>query len=298
MDRSTFLKALGPLPHKSPLKLEIISTKDMGAYSELLVSYDVEQGERVSAFVLIPHDIESAVPGVLCHHQHASMYNKAKSEMVGHFGDPDLAYAMELAQRGYVTIAPDALPFEDRNWNGEAWWGAEYFEMATRLLRGETLLAKVLSDLSKAIDCLNAFPEVDSSKIGFIGHSYGARMAIWAPAFDRRIGASVSNCFAVNFRNSLSRSSGTRIPMELCLPGFLELGDVEDVMRLAAPCPLYLSVAEEDKWSRDAQIMYDYAVSAFANSELRLKIWPGGHSFGPDMRAAAYSFLDEKLCAQ
>ena len=229
MDRSKFLDAIGPLPPKTPLNLAVNSKKDMGAYSELLVSYDVEEDERVSAFVLIPHDLNGPVPGIVCHHQHASMYNRAKSEMVGHFGDPDLAYAMELAKRGYVTIAPDALPFEDRNWNGEAWWGAEYFEMATRLLRGETLLAKVLSDLSVAIDCLYELPEVDSKRIGFIGHSYGARMAVWAPAFDRRIGASVSNCFAVNFRNSLPRSAGTRIPMELCLPGFLDLGDVQDV---------------------------------------------------------------------
>lgn len=298
MDRSKFMEAIGPLRPRPQLNLAVVSKEDKGDYSELLISYNVEEDERVSAFVLIPHGIDAPVPGVLCHHQHASMYNKAKSEMVGHFGDPDLAYAMELAKRGYVTIAPDALPFEDRNWNGEAWWGTEYFEMATRLLRGETLLAKVLSDLSIAIDCLSSFIEVDAEKIGFIGHSYGARMAIWAPAFDRRISASVSNCFAVNFRNSLPRGAGTRIPMELCLPGFLELGDVEDVIRLVAPCPLYLSVADDDKWSRDAQLMYDYAKSAFVDSELRLKIWPGGHSFRPEMRSVAYSFLDEKLCAQ
>ena len=39
------------------------------------------------------------------------------SEVVGLKGDADQAYASELAERGYVVIAPDALAFEERNWS-------------------------------------------------------------------------------------------------------------------------------------------------------------------------------------
>ena len=103
-----------------------------------------------------------------CHHQHSSNYNRAKSEVIGLTGDPDLAYAREMAENGFITFAPDAVAFEDRNWHRESWWGTEYFELATRLVKGETLLAKVLSDISVGVDYLVTRPEVDSENIGFL----------------------------------------------------------------------------------------------------------------------------------
>jgi len=298
MNRNDFFDAIGPLNSRPELDMKVIEIVEESNYIQKKISYLVDTDERISAYVLIPKNYSHPCPGVICHHQHASMYNRAKSEMVGLIGDPNLAYAKELACKGFVTLSADALPFEDRNWYRESWWGTEYFEMATRLLQGQTLLAKVLSDISASIDCLVSLPEVSDGGVGFIGHSYGARMAIWSPVFDRRIKASVSNCFCVNFKNSLIRSSGTRIPMELCVPGFLKYGDVEDVVSLIDPCSLYLSVAKEDKWCRDALEIYNYAKDSFRNSEIKLKVWPGGHAFTSAMREAAYDFLRDKLCVQ
>src|SRR5271169_1383305 len=85
---------------------------------------------------------------------------------------------------------------------------AEYYELVSRLVRGQTLLGKVLHDVRVALDYLTTRPEVDPSRIGFIGHSYGGRMAISASAFDGRIRAAVSNCGCVNYRNSLTRDAG------------------------------------------------------------------------------------------
>ena len=53
--------------------------------------------------------------------------------------------------------------------------------MASRIINGKTLLEKTLSDLSAAIDYITTRSEVDK-KIGFIGHSYGGRMACILPA--------------------------------------------------------------------------------------------------------------------
>ena len=296
MDRETLIDVIGPMPERPTLKSKIVESRDQQSFIQHKVCYLVEENELISAFLLIPKNLKKPAPGIVCHHQHASMYNRAKSEMVGLVGDPDLAYAKELAELGFVTIAADALPFEERNWHGESWWGVEYFELATRILQGKTLLSKVLSDISASIDCLMQCEQVDKQAIGFIGHSYGARMAIWAPVIDRRIRAAVSNCFCLNFKNSLDPKAETRIPMELCLPNFLEYGDVEDVVRLMPPCSLYLSVAKEDKWCRDAHQIYEYSKDAFDNTELRFKEWEGTHSFRPEMRLEAYEFLKEKLC--
>ena len=174
-----------------------------------------------------------------------------------------------MAERGYITFAPDAIAFEERNWSGGT-FRAGYHELASRLVVSRTLLAKVLHDASVGIDYLESWADVDGERIGFIGPSYGGQMAIWVPAFDKRIKASASNCGCVNYDNSLSCEAG--IQMEFCVPGVMEIGDMEDVVALVAPTPLYISAAAQDIWSRGAQELFDPAKSAFSGDDLQLRI--------------------------
>ncbi len=293
MDKLLLLSLLGPMPAKVPLQPKVIESVDCGSYIRHKVEYYAEAHDRIPAYLLIPKNLKKPAPAVYCFHQHAGNFALGKSEVVGLAGDPDQAIAVELAERGYITFAPDAIAFEERNWTEDKSGRAEYFELATRLAKGQTLLAKVLHDVSVGIDYLESRPEVDKNRIGFIGHSYGGRMALWAPVFDRRIKVSVSNCGCVNYKDSLSRDIG--IQMEFCVPNILKHGDIEDVVRLVAPTPLYISATDDDKYSKNAQYIYDYAQSAFVGSELELKIWPGKHVFTKEMREEAYKFLDKYL---
>lgn len=293
MDKKTLLQIIGPLPEKVDLNIKVLESKDCGSYIREKVEYSVETGDRVPAYVLIPKNLKSPTPAIFCYHQHAGNFALGKSEVVGLAGDPDQALAVELAERGYITFAPDAIAFEERNWTEDKSGKAEYFELATRLVRGHTLLAKVLHDMSVGLDYLESRPEIDKTKIGFIGHSYGGRMAIWSPAFDKRIKVSVSNCGCVNYKDSLSREAG--IQMEFCVPNIMQYGDIEDVVKMIEPTPLYISATDDDKWSKGAQKIYDYAKSAFTDGELKLKIWSGKHIFTKEMREEAYSFLDKYL---
>ena len=292
MDRHVLMTLLGPFPTSIPPEPVLRDAVDCGTYVRSAVDYFVEPHERVSAFLLMPKTLNAPAPAVICHHQHAGQFDLGKSEVVGLAGDPQQAIAPELAARGYVVIAPDALAFEDRNWNYPT-GQAEYFELASRLVRGETLLAKVLHDASAAIDVLECLPEVDPKRIGFVGHSYGGRMAIWAPAIDSRIRASVSNCGCVNYERSLVREAG--VQMEFCVPGILQHGDVEDVARLVAPRALRIQATDADKWSAGAQELFDSVRHSFPEGALELEIWPGGHVFCQEMRNAACNFLDRHL---
>ena len=65
--------------------------------------------------------------------------------------------------------------------------------------------------------------------------------------------------------------------------------------KLVPPCNLMLSVAKKDKWSQDALKIYRFAKPFFKKSELKIKFWPGKHSFKKKMRNEAYNFLVEKL---
>jgi dienelactone hydrolase len=292
MNGDDLRKILGPFPVRCPLDAVLLETADCGLYVRETIEYAVEAEERVKSFLLVPKHINRPVSAIFAHHQHASQFHLGKSEVVGLEGDADQAYASELAERGYVVIAPDALAFEERNWSNPS-GQAEYFELATRLVQGRTLLAKCLHDVGVALDYVITRPEVDALRIGFIGHSYGGKMAIWAPALDNRIRASVSNCGCVSYKQSLIRDTG--VQMEFCLPGVLQFGDVEDIVRLVAPRALLLQATSNDVWSRGAKAIFEHAKSAFPTEKLKLGIWPGGHVFTPEMRQAAYLFLDEHL---
>lgn len=292
MDRSTFLSLLGNIPAKSELNLTVFEEVDCGAFVRQKIGYSSEVGETISAFLCIPKNINVSLPAIYCFHQHAGNWSLGKSEVVGLAGSPDQGYAKELAERGYVTLAPDAICFEER---GDATDPIQYHvhQLHARLMRGQTLLGKVLFDVSAGIDLLEALPEVDATRIGFIGHSYGGRTALFAPAFDKRIKASVSNCGSTTFKTMLAQDTG--IQFDYVIPDFLQCGDIEDVVRLVEPCHLLILGTNDDKWSQNIEDIFEYAKSAFLTGTLERQIYPGKHFFSKEMRVRAYAFLDNCL---
>ena len=292
MDRKTLLSLLGKSPAKPELSPELIEEVDCGSYIRRKVSYLVEAGERITAYLCIPSESSGRFPAVFCHHQHGSDWLLGKSEVVGLAGSPDQAYAKELAERGYVTLAPDAICFEERAHPEEPVF-YHLHQLHTRLVKGETLLGKALFDMSVGLDFLASLPEVDSVRLGFIGHSYGGRIALFAPVYDRRIKAAVCNCGSTNFKDMLQHDTG--IQFDFVVPGFLEHGDLEDVVRLIEPASLLILGTDDDKWSLGIETMVEYAQSAFSEGALAYRIYPGQHQFTPPMREQAYQFLDEQL---
>ena len=292
MNKSQFLKLLGPKTQRPNLNSKIIKQINSKKYVLEKVSYLVEKNERVNSYFFLPKK-KRKFPVVICHHQHASRYNLAKSEIAGIRGNKNLSYAKEIAERGIATLAIDAIGFEERNKLGKNWWGVEYFEMASRIINGKTLLEKTLSDLSAAIDYIVSRPEVDEKRIGFIGHSYGGRMACILPAYDKRIKVSVANCYARLLKNSLDIKKNTRIPMELVVPNILKFGDFSDFLKLSNNCNVLLSVSKKDKWSQDAMEIYKKTKKFFKKKNLQLKRWPAGHSFSKKMRLYSYKYIEK-----
>jgi dienelactone hydrolase len=127
-----------------------------------------------------------AVPGVVIFHQHAGQRHLGKSEVIGLLGDRFQAFGPPLARAGLVVLAPDSIAFEGRRPAGEGTdprdddWDQHYNELAYRLVVGETLMHKVLQDAMVAVSALSAREDVDSDRLGALGHSYVARSS---PAF-------------------------------------------------------------------------------------------------------------------
>ncbi len=287
--RETFISLLGLLPDQVPVAPLVIDEVDCGLFLRRTIEYTVEAGERIRAFLCLPHARPHPLPAVYCFHQHGGNRLIGKSEVMGLSGDPDQAYAKELAERGYVTLAPDAICFEDRCYDKASPDYSHVHQLHIRLIRGQTLLGKVLTDVSVGLNVLQEMPEVDANRIGFIGHSYGGRMALFAPVFDRRIKASVCSCGSANYRDMPG------IQFDFVIPNILRHGEIEDIVRLIDPANLLLLGGDQDEWSIGLTQLVEYARPAFARGLLDFEIYPGGHQFTPEMRERAYAFLAEQL---
>src|SRR5262249_48880751 len=145
------------------------------------ISFASEPGDRVPAWLLVPHASEDSGkkrPAVLCLHQTTPI---GKDEPAGLGTNPDLAYARELAERGYVTLAPDYPNF------GE-------YKLDVYELGYASATMKAIWNNKRAVDLLCSLKEVDPSRVGVIGHSLGGHNAIFTALFDRRLKAVVSSC--------------------------------------------------------------------------------------------------------
>jgi acetyl esterase/lipase len=174
-------EVMGPLPgaeRRVPLDLKVVETIDEAAFVRKKVTFASEPGDRVPAWLLIPKGLRGKAPGVLCLHQTVAI---GKDEPVGLGGKPNLRYAKELAERGYVTIAPDYPNF-----------GEYKTDVYARGYASASM--KAVWNNMRAVDLLTSLDEVDPARIGAVGHSLGGHNAIFTAVFDTRVRAVVSSC--------------------------------------------------------------------------------------------------------
>ena len=173
---------MGALPDaqkKVPLDIQIIEEMKTDKFVRRKLTFAVEKAERVPAYLLIPAKLDGKRPAVLCLHQTTRF---GKNEPAGLEGNPRLHYALHLAERGYVTLAPD-YP----NYGGEYKVDPYKQGYASATMKG-------IWNHMRAIDLLRSLPQVDPERIGVIGHSLGGHNSMFVAAFDPRIKCIVSNC--------------------------------------------------------------------------------------------------------
>jgi dienelactone hydrolase len=294
---------LGPLPTAGrdlPLDPEVLESVDFPGYTRLKVAYQGEPGDRLTAYLLLPKKT-GRLPAVLCLHQ---TYNYGKAEPAGLMGDPDMFYAQELAERGFVTLAPDYWPFGDYLGQPYDPYRAGY---ASAVMKG-------IWNHIRALDYLATRPEVDPERIGCIGHSLGGHNALWLGAFDDRVRAFVISCgfstWASYAANSYSGGDLRNYSTVYYMPRIAsEYGndfrrmpfDYGEILATLAPRPVFLIAPKHDiiyPWkgvrdcAREAEPIYRLLGGA---GWLQLHTPDAPHSFRPAIREEAYQFLARYL---
>jgi hypothetical protein len=179
---------MGRLPgpeKRCPLDVKVEEEVDKGTYVRRLISYASEPGSRVPAYLCVPKallrgDGEGAqAPGVLCLHGTDNVVGHGV--VVGLGSRPNRQYASELAERGYVTLAPN-YPLLAR------------YQPDLKALGWESGTLKAVWDNMRGLDLLQSLPYVAPGGFGAVGHSLGGHNSVYTAVFDDRIRAVVSSC--------------------------------------------------------------------------------------------------------
>jgi dienelactone hydrolase len=290
---------MGPLPGKekrSALDVRVSESIDCGSYIRQSLTYVSEPGSRTPAYLLIPKDALHShlkFPAILALHPTDTEFGHRV--VVEQLRDSYRAYARDLAQGGYVVLAP-AYPLMAN------------YQPDLKGLGYSSGTMKAIWDNIRGLDLLDSLPYLKKGKIGAIGHSLGGHNAIYTGAFDSRIKVIVSSCGFDSFvdyydGNIAGWTSERYMPRLSDYTGRLnEIPfDFHELLGALAPRLVFINAPLHDtnfKWRsvdeivRAAEPVFDLYG---ARRNLRVEHPDSGHDFPPDMRAAAYAFLDKAL---
>ena len=291
-----FQEVAGSLPggeRRVPLAVEVISTDVVQGIIRKKITFASEPGDRVPAWLLIPDGSRAKRPAILCLHQTVAI---GKDEPVGLGGNPDLRYAQELARRGYVTIAPDYPNF------------GEYKVDVYRLGYASATMKAVWNNL-RAIDLLAGMKEVESERIGVIGHSLGGHNSIFTALFDPRIKAVVSSCgfnaFPSYYKGDITGWSHKGYMPRLKESYQLNLSqvpfDFPELIGALAPRAFFTNSPLHDAnfEVEGVRTCIDSAKSVYeilGVPDRLIAVFPDAqHTFPPKVRTQAYEFFDRAL---
>ena len=175
--------ALGPFPEPVDLSAEIVYETRSDGLIKRRVILNLEKHMSVAALVYIPEAAQSKpVPAILCNHGHGifgkdsvmgvtSHFDHRRKEDIDHF---NYDYGLQMAKRGYVTMAIDWRGFGERSDNSNSYLADDKFPFPGRdkcnvhFIRGSligiNLLALNLFDAKRSIDYLTSLKCVDSEK--------------------------------------------------------------------------------------------------------------------------------------
>ncbi|HEV3340138.1 MAG TPA: prolyl oligopeptidase family serine peptidase [Pirellulales bacterium] len=189
---------MGRLPgdeKRCPLDMKIEEEVDCGNHLRRLITYSSEPGGRVPAYLCIPKAAleKGAKPagGILCPHPTDNVIGHGV--VVGLGNKANRSYASELAERGYVTLAP-SYPLLAK------------YQPDLKSLGWESGTLKAVWDNIRGLDLLASLDFVRPDAFGAVGHSLGGHNSVYTAVFDDRIKVVVSSCGLDSYLDYMSGS--------------------------------------------------------------------------------------------
>ena len=206
-------------------------------------------------------------------------------------------FVQHLTRRGFAVLSPQTyhlnlVPIQNDRDDFSQWLRAS--KELKKLYPEWTGVGKLVADAKLAVDVAVADPQIDSSRLGIMGHSLGGKIALFCGTLDDRIKAIVASDFGFGWHQT-NWSDPWYFGAELAHN--LQRGDMElsQLLIAAAPKPFFLIAGEFDNdWSRAFLTRAGRSYGAAAG-DLRILNHATGHTPPLEATAAAYDFLAEKL---
>jgi dienelactone hydrolase len=280
------IASLGRMPAKVPLNSQVEWEKTEDGLIKQRVMIDVEAGLSAPVLMYRPENSTGKLPAILCCHGHGPY---GKDSVMGlatgdarakHIREANYDYGLQMAKKGFVTIAIDWRGFGERG-EGVDVCNVHYIRAT---LLGMTSLGMDVHDGKCTLDYLCAQEFVDPNRIGVMGLSFGGTMTTWMSICDERIKAADIICYSDRFPDfALKRKNfcGSQIT-----PGLFELCDVPDLHGLIAPRPLLVEIGKGDTCFLEPSAMSCFGevekiyIAAGVHEKLVLDHFDGGHQWG------------------
>jgi dienelactone hydrolase len=216
----------------------------------------------------VPKDLDLAGgerrPVVVCQHG----LEGRPQDVIGEKGSEYYsAFASKLAERGFVTFAPQNL-----------YIGQDRFRTLQRKANplGKTLFSVIVPQHQQIVNWLSDLPFVDGERIAFYGLSYGGKSAMRIPPLVPQY--SLSICSA-DFNEWVDKNASTRAPYSYVWTGEYEIFEFDlgstfnyaEMAALIAPRPFMVERGHFDGVGTDEQVGYEYAkVQHLYNAQLKI----------------------------
>lgn len=301
-------------------------------------------GGATEAIILKPKGTKDPLPAILALHDHGGnkYFGKRKISRTAEQQHPlieehqeeyyeGLAWANEIAKRGYVVMVHDTFVFGSRrilykDVKGITWghthidqqtdenpedpkniatynqWAGEHEHVLSKSLfcAGTTWPGVVLAEDRIALDVLSERNDVDSENIGCAGLSGGGLRTVYLGGLDHRIKCAVAVGFMSTWKDFIMHKSFTHTWMLYAplLPSFLEF---PEIIGLRTPLPTMVQSNEEDQlftlteMRKADEILKELYKKSNASEMYAGKFYGGPHKFDAEMQSDAFDWFDRWL---
>ncbi len=327
------------LPETPAVRVD--SREDVDGLSIEKLSWQLPYGPRTEAVFLKPANTGNRkLPGVLGLHDHGGMkyFGWRKIAQTSEAPHPlivslrkqcyeGLAWANELAKRGYAVLVPDTFTFgsrrvlisdtlpeihrgisdpgpDEQSDKVDAYnrWAGEHEHIMAKSLfsAGTSWPGITVREDQTALSILSARPEVNPERLGCAGLSGGGLRTVYLAGLDERINCCVCVGFMTTWKDQVLHKSFTHTWMTF-VP--LTARDMEfpEILGLRAPKPALVLHCTSDplftnsEVEKCGQILKDVYHRAGASDAFKYSFYTGGHKFDAAMQQEAFQWFDKWL---
>ena len=298
--RRKLKELLGGAPERVKPNVRIESHEDNGLFRETRFVFASEPNADVPCHLLVPKEATTPVPIVICLQGHSTGMHislgrvKYKGDEECFSGDRD--FALQAVKQGYAALVLEQRCFGEREDARKLRDGRNRCDHPSLvgLLLGRPMIGQRVWDVSRAIDVLDHFPEVDRKRIGCMGNSGGGTITYFAACLEPRISVAMPSCYVCTFAHSIGMIDHCE---DNYIPGALRWFEMGDLACLIAPRPLVVVAGREDGifplHAVEATFETIRAVYAAAGAPqmCRLIVGDAGHRFYADPAWPAFAEL-------